>query len=143
MRTRTPRRQPSGAHAAREHFEEAARRMPLEAAPHLALARIYVYWLPNVERAMAEFHAAGQLGAPWGQREIEQQGDAYRMEALREAASAPQTAWQDAGMARQIYQQVRGFDRVEQSLKELEAVKAPRPRHRAVRRPIHRRRSWR
>ena len=129
--------------SAREHFEEAARRMPLEAAPHLALARIYVYWLPNVERAMAEFHAAGQLGAPWGQREIEQQGDAYRMEALREAASAPQTAWQDAGMARQIYQQVRGFNRVEQSLKELDAVKAPRPRHRAVRRPIHRRRSWR
>ena len=52
--------------AAREHFEEAARRMPLEAAPHLALARIYVYWLPNVERAMAEFHAAGQLGRHGG-----------------------------------------------------------------------------
>ncbi|MDR3699201.1 MAG: serine/threonine-protein kinase [Candidatus Sulfopaludibacter sp.] len=129
--------------AARDRFQEAARRMPREAAPHLALARIYVYWLPNVERAMAEFHAAGQLGAPTGQREIEQQGDAYRLEALREAASAPQTAWQDAGMARQIYQRVRGFDRVEQSLKELETVKAPRPRHRAIRRPIQRRRIWR
>ncbi len=128
---------------ARDHFEEAARRMPREPAPHLGLARIYVYWLPNVERAMAEFHAAEQLGAPTGQREIEQQGDAYRLEALREAGSAPQTAWQDAGMARQIYQQVRGYDRVEQSLKELEAVKAPRPRHRALRRPVHRRRTWR
>ena len=71
---------------------------------------------------MAEFHAAEQLGAVLGQREREQQGDAYRLLAQRELSIAPQTAWQDAQMARQMYEQVRGFDRVDQSLAELENV---------------------
>lgn len=120
-----------------------------DARRHLALAQVYVYWLPNVERAMAEFHEAEQLGAAMGRPEIEQQGDAYRLQALREVANAPQTAWQDAQMARQIYERVRGFDTVEQSLQELQSVKPPEPLHRtrakrATRlRPLYRRRTWR
>ncbi len=128
---------------ARDRFQEAAGLMPGEAAPHLALARIYVYWQPNVETAMAEFAAARRAGAALGQPEIEQQGDAYRLAAMREIASSPHTAVQDAAMARQIYQQVRGYDRVEQSLRELDSVRAPRPQHRAPHKPVHRRRVWR
>ena len=129
--------------AARDQFQEASRLMPGESAPHLALARIHVYWLPSVEAAMTEFRKAEQLGAPAGQREIEQQGDAYRLAALREFSRSPRTAWQDADMAREYYQKVRGYGRVEQSLHELESVRAPRPQHRAARRPVHRRRAWR
>jgi len=135
---------------ARDQFADAIRRLPGDAAPHLGLARVYVYWQPNVERAMAEFHAATQLGAAESRPEIEQEGDAYRLEALREAGNAPETAWQDAQRARQIYERVRGFDRVEQSLQELDRVKVPEPPpvkaaprrvlHRAA---IHRRRTWR
>jgi len=130
---------------ARDHFQDAIRLLPEDPAPHLALARIYVYWLPNVESAMGEFKAAQGLGAVLGRREIEQEGDAYRLQALRELVDAPQAAWQDAAMARQYYGQIPGYDRVEQSLKQIEAIKAPVV---AARRPVRRsfgrrRRTWR
>ncbi|HWC95220.1 MAG TPA: serine/threonine-protein kinase [Candidatus Sulfopaludibacter sp.] len=134
---------------ARDQFEEAVRRLPRDPAPHLALARVYVYWLPDVDHAMAEFHAAEARGAVAGKRELEQQADAYRLLAQRELTTAPATAWQDSQMARQLYERVRGFDRVEQSLVELDAVHRPvvrtvshRPR-RTPRRSTYRRRTWR
>jgi eukaryotic-like serine/threonine-protein kinase len=133
---------------ARDLFEEAVRRLPHDPDPHLALARIYTYWQPDIEHAMAEFRAAEQLGAVLSRREMEQQGDAYRLLALREAAPSPFTAWQDSQMARELYQRVRGFDRVEQSLQQLNSITAPKASIRRVRHPVRptphsRRRSWR
>ena len=72
---------------ARDEFEIAAQKMPQDPAPHLALARVYVYSLPNVEKAMAEFAAAQLLGATMGRREIEQEADAYRIRAEMGAAT--------------------------------------------------------
>jgi eukaryotic-like serine/threonine-protein kinase len=136
---------PQWSAAARQEFEEAARRLPRDAGPHLALAQLDVYWLHDVERAMAEFHVAEELGAIIGRREIEQQGDAYRLAALRESAASPQTAWQHAQMARAAYERVRGFNHVEDSLHALDRIHRPVARrpHRAPRRIANGRRTWR
>jgi serine/threonine-protein kinase len=107
------------AHAAGDDFEEAARRMPTDPAPHLGLARLYVYFLPDVDRAIREFAEAARLGTVLGKREIEQQGDAYRLQAASLAIAQPQLARRDADTARGFYQRIRGFDRVEQHLREL------------------------
>jgi len=116
--------------SARDDFNQAARHMPADPAPHLGLARLYVYFLPNVDQAMREFQQAERLGAVLGKREIEQQGDAYRLAAARLAATEPQLARRDADTARGFYQRIRGFDRVDQHLRELAqlrfARKAPR-----------------
>jgi hypothetical protein len=105
--------------SARDDFSEAARRMPADPAPHLGLARLDVYFLPNVDQAMHEFAEAARLGAAPGRREIEQQGDAYRLRAARLATAQPQLARRDADTARGFYQRIRGFDRVDQHLREL------------------------
>jgi protein kinase-like protein len=103
----------------RDEFRTAAAKMPQSAEPHLALARVYVYALPIVDDAMAEFSEAQKLGATLGRREIEEQGDAYRQRAAAEAGSSPKAARADAARARAFYERVRGFDRVEAHLKEL------------------------
>jgi predicted Ser/Thr protein kinase len=122
--------------SARDDFNEAARRVPADSAPHLGLARLYVYFLPNVDQAMHEFAEAARLGAKPGKREIEQQGDAYRLRAARLAAAQPQLARRDADTARGLYQHIRGFDRVDQHLRELAHLRFPRkvPRSSAERR---------
>jgi hypothetical protein len=66
---------------ARQQFELAARKTPRDPAPHLALARLYVYALPDFEKAMEEFAAAERLGAKLGSRENRQKADAYRLRA--------------------------------------------------------------
>ena len=104
---------------ARDEFRTAAAKMPQSAEPHLALARAYVYALPIVDSAMAEFSEAQKLGATLGRREIEEQGDAYRQRAAAEAGSSPKSARADAARARAFYERVRGFDRVEAHLKEV------------------------
>ena len=53
------------AEACRE-FDEAERRSPLSADAHLAMARIYVYSVPDLVKARAEFAAAEKLGAKFG-----------------------------------------------------------------------------
>ena len=73
-------------------FTSAAQRLPREAAPHLALARVYVYALPDADKAMEEFAAAERLGAVLGRREIQQQGDAYRIRAKRRLIAEPRAA---------------------------------------------------
>ncbi len=60
-------------------FEDAARRQPRDPVPHLALARLYAYSLPNSGKALAEFATAEQLGAKLGPREIRQQEDAANL----------------------------------------------------------------
>jgi hypothetical protein len=124
---------------ARKQFAMAARKMAGDPAPHLALARLYVYFLPDVEKATAEFAAAGLLGATFGRREIEQQADALRMRAQRQAAAEPRLAWQDAQTARALYERIPGFDQVEGHLRELDRIRAPAPK----KAPIRRSRRWR
>jgi hypothetical protein len=124
---------------ARNQFALAAQKMAGDPAPHLALARLYVYFLPNVEKATAEFAAAGLLGATFGRREIEQQADALRIRAQWQAAAEPRLAWQDAQTARALYERIPGFDQVEGHLRELDSIRAPAPRIA----PIRRSRRWR
>jgi hypothetical protein len=116
---------PAAAHLrvyARDQFSFAASKMPRDPAPHLALARIYVYWLPDVDRARTELASAQELGAALGRREIEQQADAYRLRALREEAVNLRLALQDAQAARVLYQRIPGFDRADQHLKDLAQI---------------------
>lgn len=73
---------------ARGQFNQAAEKLPLSPDPHLALARLYVYSLPDTAKAMEEFDQAERLGATLGQREFAQQADAYRMASLQKLARA-------------------------------------------------------
>jgi hypothetical protein len=111
---------------ARDLFANAALKMPNDPAPHLALARTYVYSLLDVRQAMSEFAAAQRLGAVLGSREIEQQGDAYRLLAEKESSAGAWTsAMQDAQTARRYYQRIPGFDLVEPHLQELDTIHSP------------------
>ncbi|HYW43121.1 MAG TPA: serine/threonine-protein kinase [Bryobacteraceae bacterium] len=71
-----------------DQFRTAAQKMPQSPDPHLALARMYVYWLPNANQALAEFAAAEKLGAVLGRRELDQQAHAYRAVQPRPAKRA-------------------------------------------------------
>jgi tetratricopeptide (TPR) repeat protein len=121
---------------ARADFEEAARRSPQGADPHLGLARIFVYSMPDLDRALAEFHQAETLGAKFGPREIEEQADAYRIRAQQLEPGAPREAWQAAQMARPLYRRLGDFDRAQQHLQELSLIHPP------SRKSIHRRTRW-
>ncbi len=72
----------------RDQFQDAARRLPRDPGPHLALARLYTYSLPDSGKALAEFAAAEQLGARLGPREIRQREDAAQLKAREAAARA-------------------------------------------------------
>jgi hypothetical protein len=72
----------------RDQFQDATRRLPRDPAPHLALARLYTYSLPDSAKALAEFAAAQQLGARLGPREIRQREDAAHLKAREAAARA-------------------------------------------------------
>jgi hypothetical protein len=123
---------------ASDFFANAALLMPGDPAPHLALARLYVYSLPNAEQAMSEFSTAERLGAVLGRREIEQQGDAWRLRAEQQAdARQWEEAEKDAGAARRQYQRIPGFDQVDAHLRELEGI------HRPVVKKTGRRPRWR
>ena len=104
---------------ARAAFTTAVQKMPHDPKPHLALARVYVYSLPDAARAMAEFAVAQQLGAKLGPREIEEQGDAYRIRAMREAKRSPREARRDAAIARSYYRRIAGFDQADSHLKQV------------------------
>ena len=123
---------------ARDLFANAALKQPRDPAPHLALARVYVYSLPNLDQAMTEFASAEQLGAMLGLREIEQKGDAYRLRAQEEAGARQwDTAEKDAREARRQYQQIPRFDQVDAHLRELDAI------HRPVAKKARRTARWR
>jgi hypothetical protein len=63
----------------RAQFALAAEKIPASPDPHLALARLYVYSIPDAGKAMSEFEQAERLGATLGQREFAQEADAYRI----------------------------------------------------------------
>jgi hypothetical protein len=111
---------------ARERFADAAMKLPLDPAPHLALARLYVYSVSNVEQAMSEFETATKLGAVLGRREIEQEGDAYRLRALDEFENFEwDAAERDAREARRQYEHIPGFDQVDAHLREVNSIRRP------------------
>jgi hypothetical protein len=112
---------------ARDAFFAASRKMPGDPKPHLALARVYVYSLPDPDRAMREFSAAEHFGATLGNREIEEQGDAYRIRALRELKTAPSKARRDAQTARTFYRRIPGFDRADAHLQDVTRIAAAPP----------------
>ena len=112
--------------SARDAFVFAAHKIPADPMPRLALARVYVYSLPNVEMAMQEFDAARKLGATLGRREIEQQADAYRLRAQREQRNDIHAALRDAATARAFYNRIPGFDEVDEHLAEVNAIHAPK-----------------
>jgi len=120
---------------ARDQFMLALSRAPADAAPHLALARVYVYSLPDPEKAMAEFAAAARSGAVLGRREVEQQGDVYRIRAHQELARDWRQAMRDADVARGFYRRIPGFDEADRHLRELARIHAPAPRRPRARRP--------
>jgi hypothetical protein len=109
-------------------------RAPADALPHLALARVYVYSLPDPEKAMAEFAAAERSGAVLGRREVEQQGDVYRIRAHQELARDWRQAMRDADVARGFYRRIPGFDEADRHLRELDQIHAPAPRKPRARR---------
>jgi hypothetical protein len=119
---------------ARDEFLLAASKAPADSAPHLALARVYVYSLPDAEKAMAEFAAAERLGAVLGPREVEQQGDVYRIRAHQEVARDWRQAKRDADVARALYQRIPSFDEADRHLRELNRIHAPAPRRPYTRR---------
>jgi serine/threonine-protein kinase len=110
---------------ARDAFLTAARKRPADPKPHLALARVYVYSLPDADTAMKEFAAAERLGATLGPREIEEQADAYRIRALRELKSNPRQSRHDADTARTFYLHLSGFDQSATHLRELAQLTTP------------------
>ncbi len=117
---------------ARAQFESAGRSLPLSPQPHLALARLAVYWIGAPDHAMAEFAAAEKLGAQPGRRETEEQADGYRLRAER------LRSWADAQKARALYQRIPGFDQADRHAKELDRIHKP-----VVRKPqYNRRRLW-
>ncbi len=120
---------------ARDAFTLSSLKAPADPAPHLALARVYVYSLPDPDKAMAEFAAAERLGAVLGRREVEQQGDVYRIRAHQELARDWRQAKRDADVARALYRRIPGFDEADRHLRELDRIHAPAPRKARSRRP--------
>src|SRR5260370_25572375 len=102
---------------ARDEFMLASHKLPADPAPHLALARVYVYSLTDPEKAMAEFAAAEHLGAQLGRCEVEQQGDVYRIRAQQERAHNWKLAMHGADLARGFYRRIPGFDEADRHLR--------------------------
>jgi hypothetical protein len=123
---------------ARDEFVLASSKAPADPAPHLALARIYVYSLPDPEKAMTEFAAAERGGAVLGHREVEQQGDVYRIRARQELPRDWRQARRDADVARAFYRRIPGYDETGRHLRELDRIHGP-----ASRKPARRSYRWR
>jgi hypothetical protein len=121
----------------RADLADAAAKLPQDPGPHLALARYYVYEQPDPPRALEEFARAEALGATLGRREIEEQGDVYRLRSLNEAARQPRQSHADAQQALAIYARVPGFDQADRHARELKRTRSAGTSRAA------RRRSWR
>jgi serine/threonine protein kinase len=125
--------------AAQADFEKAAALMPRSPDPHLGLARIDVYSLKNIGRAMAELHQAQRLGFEPGPREMEEEADGYRFRATAELNQARKSgadnraatnrenearylrlAERDFDRARQLYEPIEGFSNVSVALRQVD-----------------------
>jgi eukaryotic-like serine/threonine-protein kinase len=130
--------------SARDSFAAAARFLPQWPDPHLGLARVYLYSLPAMDRALAELGAAQSLGYAPGARETEQRADAYRLRGFEEwrGGNLP-AARQDFSMARTLYEGIPGFSRADYHLRQIPDLTPPPPRRRRHARHQPRYRRWR
>jgi eukaryotic-like serine/threonine-protein kinase len=114
-------------------FKEAESLMPRAPDPHLGLARIDVYSLKNIGKAMAELHEAQRLGFEPGPREMEEEADGYRFRATAELNQARKEgiskteeerylrlAQRDFDRARALYEPIEGFSNVSVALREVD-----------------------
>jgi len=122
------------AQQAQTDFETAASLIPQSPDPHLGLARIYVYSLKNIGKAMAELHEAQRLGFEPGPREAEEEADGYRFRATTELDEARRDgpknsaaekrhlrlAERDFDRARQLYEPIEGFSNVSLALRQVD-----------------------
>ncbi len=122
------------AQAAQADFKRAVPLLPQSPDPHLGLARVYIYSVKNVGKAIAELHEAERVGFELGPREAEEQGDGYRMrgaaelnEAQREAGKNRviesrflRLARRDFERARELYEPIQGFSNVSAALGEVD-----------------------
>ncbi len=120
--------------AAQANFVQASTLAPRFADPHLGLARIYVYYVKNVGKAIAELHEAQRLGFQPGPREAEQEADGYRFRAVAELADAQKyratsrameerylrLAQRDFARARELYEPILGFSNVNLALHQVD-----------------------
>ena len=119
---------------AKTDFEAAVSLMPSSPDPHLGLARIYVYSLKNVGKAMAELHEAQRLGFEPGPREAEEEADGYRFRATAELNQARRYGFEnsaaekrylrlaerDFDRARRLYEPIEGFSNVSVALRQVD-----------------------
>jgi len=119
--------------SAQADFEQAESLLPRSPDPHLGLARIDVYQLKNIGKAMAELKAAQRLGFEPGPREIEEEGDGYRSRAAAELNQARKDeiskteekrylrlAQRDFNRARELYEPIKGFSKVTVALQQMD-----------------------
>jgi serine/threonine protein kinase len=150
---------PAAAYAAQSDFSDAVALMPRAPDPHLGLARIDVYSLKNIGKAMAELHEAERLGFAPGPRENEEEADGYRFRATAELnyarkneISKPEEerylrlAQRDFDRARQLYEPIEGFSNVSVALRQVDdddrarqemadaLAKKPKPKSRSTQR---------
>jgi hypothetical protein len=156
--------------AAQADFEKAVSLMPRSSDPHLGLARVDVYSLKNIGKAVAELHEAQRLGFEPGPRETEEQADGYRFRATAELNQARKLstsnraaeerylrlAQRDFDRARQLYEPIEGFSNVSVALRQVDdddrarqdmadaLNKKPKPKSRSAQRPRYavRRSNW-
>jgi serine/threonine protein kinase len=121
-------------HQAQADFEAAVSLVPQSPDPHLGLARLYVYSLKNIGKAMAELHEAQRLGFEPGPREAEEEADGYRFRATAELDQARQygpknraaeerylrLAQRDFDRARTLYEPIEGFSNVSVALGQVD-----------------------
>jgi serine/threonine protein kinase len=118
---------------ARDRFAEAAQHAPDWPDPHLGLARIYLYSLPDYNRALAELDTASRLGFHLGPREIEQSADAHRLRGFEEIQKGnPDAARADFDSARQLYHSIPGFSAADSRLRWLPDLKGAPPAPRSL-----------
>jgi len=119
--------------AAQTDFEDAASLIPGSPDPHLGLARVYVYSLKNIGKAVAELRQAQRLGFAPGPREAEEEADGYRFRATAELDQARRNeiskteeerylrlAQRDFDRARQLYEPIEGFSNVSVALRQVD-----------------------
>jgi eukaryotic-like serine/threonine-protein kinase len=156
-------------HAAQTDFENAMSFIPRSPDPHLGLARIDVYSLKNIGKAMAELNEAQRLGFEPGPREMEEEADGYRFRANAELGAARKSAdnksaqerylhlaQRDFNRARELYEPIEGYSNVSVALRQVDdddrarqgmaeaLAKKPKPRARSKQRPRYatRRAHW-
>jgi hypothetical protein len=118
---------------AQADFEQAAALIPHSPDPHLGLARLDVYSLKNVGKAISELKAAQRLGFELGPREMEEEADSYRFRATTELNQARKDeiskteeerylrlAQRDFDRARELYEPIEGFSNVSVALRQVD-----------------------